>query len=70
MMQRYHTVMTNTRAPHLVGFNVHGQTNDYRFFRYAYTSCLLEDGCFCFTDAKKEYSSVAWFDDATPLQSG
>lgn len=63
MMQRYHAVMAKTRAPHWVGFNVHGQTNDYRFFRYAYTSCLLDDGCFCFTDAKKEYSSVAWFDE-------
>ncbi len=63
MMQRYRAVMANTRAPHLVGFNVHGKPTDYRLFRYAYASCLLDDGYFCFTATDKEYSSVAWFDE-------
>lgn len=63
MMQHYRGVRANTRAPHLVGFNVHGKTNDYRFFRYAFASCLLDDGYFCFTDEAKGYSSVAWFDE-------
>lgn len=62
-MKRYRNVMANTRAPHLVGFNVHGQITDYRFFRYAYASCLLDDGYFCFTDDRKGYSGVAWFDE-------
>jgi hypothetical protein len=62
-MQRYRDAMKNTRAPHLVGFNVHGQLTDRRFFRYAYASCLLDDGYFCFTDERKEYSGVAWFDE-------
>jgi hypothetical protein len=62
-MRRYREVMANTRAPHLVGFNVHGRRTDFRFFRYAYASCLLDDGYFCFTDEEKEYSGVAWFDE-------
>ncbi len=63
MMKRYRAVMANTRAPHLVGFNVHGSPSDFRFFRYAFTSCLLDDGYFCFTASSKGYSSVAWFDE-------
>ena len=59
----YRAAMANTRAPHLVGFNVHGDPLDYRFFRYAYASCLLDDGYFCFTAKDKEYSSVTWFDE-------
>ena len=61
MMQRYRAVLANTRAPHLVGFNVHGDPRDERFFRYAYASCLLGDGYFSFTDKSKGYSSVPWF---------
>jgi hypothetical protein len=63
VMSRYHAAMANTRSPHIVGFNVHGDPTDYRFFRYAYASCLLDDGYFCFTAKDKEYSSVTWFDE-------
>jgi hypothetical protein len=62
-MKRYRAAMANTRAPHLVGFNVAGDKSDYRFFRYAFASCLLDDGYFCFTDKAQGYSSVAWFDE-------
>ncbi len=62
-MKRYRAAMTNTCAPHWVGFNVHGKPADYRFFRYAYASCLLDDGYFCYTDTANGYSSVAWFDE-------
>src|ERR1035437_5041121 len=58
VMSRYHAAMANTRSPHIVGFNVHGDPTDYRFFRYAYASCLLDDGYFCFTAKDKEYSSA------------
>lgn len=63
MMQRYRAVLRHTRLPNLVGFNVHGSPGDYRFFRYAYASCLLEDGYFSFTDRTRGYSSVPWFDE-------
>ena len=62
-MKRYRAAMANTRAPHLVGFNVSGDKSDYRLFRYAFTSCLLDDGFFSFTDRAQGYSSVAWFDE-------
>jgi hypothetical protein len=63
MMERYRAVLKNTRPPKIVGFNVHGSPMDYRFFRYAYASCLLDDGYFSFTDKSREYSSVPWFDE-------
>ena len=50
MMERYRAVLQNTRPPKIVGFNVHGSPVDYRFFRYAYASCLLDDGYFSFSD--------------------
>src|SRR5882672_2807669 len=62
-MERYRAVMRNTRGPRIVAFNVHGNPADYRFFRYAYASCLLDDGYFSFTDKAVMYSSVPWFDE-------
>ena len=62
-MARYRAVMWNTRTPKIVGFNVHGSPTDYRFFRYAYASCLLDDGYFSFSDKAVMYSSVPWFDE-------
>ena len=62
-MDRYGAVLQNTRPPKIVGFNVHGNPADYRLFRYAYASCLLDDGYFSFTDKSREYSSVPWFDE-------
>ena len=63
MMARYRAVLANTRPPRIVGFNVSGTADDYRFFRYAFTSCLLDDGYFSFTDRTQGYSSVPWFDE-------
>jgi hypothetical protein len=63
MMKRYFDVAANLKSPAYVGFNVHGNVTDYRFFRYAFTSCLLGDGHFSFTDIAVGYSSVPWFDE-------
>lgn len=63
MMALYHSVFPNLAAPAIVGFNVSGKPDDYRFFRYAYTSCLMGDGYFSYTDEKVGYSSVPWFDE-------
>ena len=63
MMQRYFTTTANLKSPALVGFNVWGSPNDYRFFRYAFASCLLGNGHFSFTDDAAGYSSVPWFDE-------
>lgn len=63
MMARYRAVKANLREPRIVGFNVWGDPKDYRFFRYAFASCLLDDGYFSFTDEARGYSSVPWFDE-------
>lgn len=63
MMARYRAVMSNLKEPKILGFNVHGNSTDYRFFRYAYTSCLLDNGYFSFTNDWGSYSSVSWFDE-------
>lgn len=63
MMRRYFDTQANLKAPALVGFNVHGSPGDYRFFRYAFASCLLGNGQFSFTDTAAGYSSVPWFDE-------
>jgi hypothetical protein len=63
MMARYLGVFPNLLEPKMVGFNVAGRPDDYRFLRYALASCLLGDGYFSFTDAKAGYSSVPWFDE-------
>jgi len=62
-MARYRAAIQNTRSPKIVAFNVHGSPVDYRFFRYAYASCLLDDGYFSFNDKVVMYSSVPWFDE-------
>ena len=63
MMARYFTTTANLRAPAMVGFNVWGDPGDYKFFRFAFTSCLLGNGHFSFTEDAKGYSSVPWFDE-------
>lgn len=63
MMERYQNVFNNLLPPKIVGFNVSGRVDDYKFFRYAYTSCLMNNGYFSFTDSAKSYSSVPWFDE-------
>ncbi|HEX2529988.1 MAG TPA: putative glycoside hydrolase [Burkholderiaceae bacterium] len=63
MMEHYHAVHRNLAAPRIIGFNVAGRPDDYRFLRFALTSCLMGDGYFSFTDAARGYSSVVWFDE-------
>lgn len=63
MMARYHGVMANTKAPHLVGFNVMGALTDYRLMRFGLTATLMNDGYYYYTDTAKEYSSAPWFDE-------
>ncbi len=63
MMLQYQSIFPNLLAPKLVGFNVWGDTNDYQFFRYAFASCLMDNGFFSFTDNNVGYASVPWFDE-------
>lgn len=61
MMERYHNVFQFLLHPKIVVFHVIGNPKDKKFFRYAYTSCLMNDGHFSFSDINEEYSSVVWF---------
>jgi hypothetical protein len=63
MMQRYFDVTANLASPALVGFNVTGAVDDYRFMRYAFASCRLGDAHFAYNDAAAFYRSVPWFDE-------
>lgn len=61
MMAHYRAVLGNTKGARIVGFNVAGSPEDRRLFRYAFASCLLDDGYFSFTDRARGYSGVTWF---------
>ena len=63
MMMQYQSIFPNLLAPKLVGFNVWGNVNDYQFFRYAFASCLMDNGFFSFTDISLGYVGVPWFDE-------
>jgi hypothetical protein len=63
MMKHYRTVRSNLRHPAIVGFNVWGDRLDFKFFRYAFASCLLDEGFFSFTDTVQGYGGAVWFDE-------
>ena len=63
MMSQYQSIFPNLIAPKLVGFNVWGDINNYQFFRYAFASCLMDNGFFSYTDNNVGYGSVPWFDE-------
>jgi len=59
----YRTTLSNLPKGAILGVNVAGAENDYRFLRYALASCLLDDGYFSFSEKTVGYSSVTWFDE-------
>lgn len=63
VMERYRSAMKHTKSPHIVGFNVHGASDDYQKLRYGLASSLLDDGYFSYTDESRGYGSVVWFDE-------
>lgn len=61
MMDIYHKAMDHTLDPKLVVFNVWDNPGNDKFFRFAFASCLLDDGFFSYTNKSKGYSSVELF---------
>jgi hypothetical protein len=60
----YKWTMGYMRAPKLVIFNVQGDPKDYRFFRYAFATCLMDDGYFDFSpEGQYNFGTVQWFDE-------
>jgi hypothetical protein len=67
----YGWTMSYMRDPKLVIFNVRGDPNDYQFFRYAFATCLMDDGFFSFSDeGTYQYGTVEWFDEYDLAGSG
>jgi hypothetical protein len=63
MMREYRLIMASVAQPQLVIFGQAGVANDYRGFRYGFTSCLMDNGYYQFSLAGNEYSGTLWFDE-------
>ena len=62
-LAQYRKVMSAVAAPKLVIFNQWGSETDYQGARYGLATCLMDDGYWSFTDSKRQYYGVAWFDE-------
>jgi len=60
MMARYRKAMTAVSEPKLVLFTAYGTDGDYATFRYAFASCLMDDGYFNWDNGA---FGVDWFDE-------
>ncbi|MGH8568760.1 MAG: hypothetical protein ACREXX_16030 [Gammaproteobacteria bacterium] len=66
MMDRYRKVMALLAAPKLLILNVKGNPSDFRFFRYAFASTLMDNGYFDFSNGTSGpiyKPGVVWFDE-------
>jgi len=62
VMKLYNTHFQNVKSEFVV-FQAHGASTDYRLFRYALCSCLLNNGFFNYTDKSVGYVVPPWFDE-------
>ena len=62
-MKAYRRTMANLAAPKLAIFAQSGSITNYQAFRYGFTSCLMDDGYFTYTNSASEYRGVPWFDE-------
>ena len=65
MMGAYHKVMGLVKTPKLVIFGMKGKPTDYKTFRYAFASTLMDDAYFDFSDGTGNIytTKVVWFDE-------
>jgi hypothetical protein len=64
VMTYYRRSMSYFRDPDLTMFVVQGEPDNYRFFRYAFATCLLDDGYFDYAPIGNiQYGTVEWFDE-------
>jgi hypothetical protein len=59
----YRRSMSYFKDPNLTLFVVQGEPDNYRFMRYSFATCLLDDGYFDYTPWKNHYGTVDWFDE-------
>ena len=67
VMQRYRTVAANLALPAIVGFHAAGDPHDLRLLRFSLATCLMGDAYFSFTDIRKGYRDIPWFDEYDAL---
>ena len=63
-MRFYRDTKKMLTDPGIVLFNVTGNPTDYQFLRYAFATCVLDDGYFSFSPNDEGlFSRVVWFDE-------
>lgn len=62
VMNQYNAQFPNVNTG-LVVFQAQGLSTDYRLFRYALCSCLLNNGYFNYADKSEGYVVPPWFDE-------
>ena len=64
LYQSYNWSMEYFLDPTIVTFTVQGDVDDYQFFRYAFTTCLMNDAFFDYAPyGEFKYGTVEWFDE-------
>jgi len=64
VMKYYRRSMRYFLDPDLTMFVVQGEPDNYRFFRYSFATCLLDDGYFDYAPiGHGMYGTVEWFDE-------
>lgn len=63
-IRNYRRSMDYFLDPDLTMFVVEGEENNYRFLRYSFATCLLNDGYFEYAPlGQYQYGTVTWFDE-------
>src|SRR5206468_8634965 len=61
LMGWYRALKTNLAGSRTILFDVYlPSTTDYKNLRYAFATCLMDDGYFC---ASTDYNQIPWFDE-------
>ncbi len=64
VMGWYRRSMTYFSDPNITLFLVGGEPDNWRFFRYAFATCLMNDGYFDYgPSSEHQYGTVEWFDE-------
>lgn len=56
----YRALKANLLSPQLLMFEIGPVGTDYQYFRYAFASCLMDDGYFC---VDIDGNTIPWFDE-------
>lgn len=62
-LEKYRKSFAFMRDPKIIMFVAQGEPNNYQFARYAFGTCLLNDGYFDYVPWDNHYGTVEWFDE-------